>query len=212
MSLDELLPAIGDFILLVNLTIYFIGFSKRKAYKIFLLYLILVFLFEVVFWLLSHYKKNNLFLSHYFFLGQFLLLALFYHKILKENYQKKIAILLITIVPFILIIQYLVYPNKYYIFNLFEIFITSYSVIILTLFHLYNLLDKKKDYYYITIGLLLYLISSTTIFLSGNLYTVMNKVMHKEIWNLNAFMFVVCQCFIFMEYYINKTNNHLDDE
>lgn len=212
MSLDELLPAIGDFILLVNLIIYFIGFSKRKAYKIFLFYLILVFLFEVVFWVLSHYKENNLFLSHYFFLGQFLLLGLFYYEILKENYQKKIAILLITIVPLILLIQYLVYPNKYYIFNLFEIFITSYSVIILTLFHLYNLLDQKKDYYYITLGLLLYLITSTTIFLSGNLYTVMNKVMHKEIWNLNAFMFIVCQSFIFIEYYIKKTNNHLDDE
>lgn len=212
MNLDELLPIIGDFILLVNLIVYFIGFSKKKAYKIFLLYLILVALFETIFWILSHYKKNNLFLSHYYFISQLLLLGLFYYKILRENYQKKIAVLLMIIVPVILILQYIISPKKYYIFNLFEIFATSYSVIVLTLFHLYNLLDQKKEYYYISLGLLLYLISSTTIFLSGNLYTVMNKVMHKEIWSLNAFMFIVCQCFIFWEYYTNKTNNLLYDE
>ncbi|BAP32234.1 uncharacterized protein CHSO_3197 [Chryseobacterium sp. StRB126] len=110
-------------------------------------------------------------------------------------------------IPSVLIVQYIIDPEKYYVFNLFEIFVTSYSLIILALFHLYNILDTEKKYNYISLGLLLYLISSTVIFLSGNLYTVMNTTLHREIWVFNVVMFIVYQVFIFAEYFFSRRKN-----
>ncbi|RQO35547.1 hypothetical protein DBR39_17790 [Chryseobacterium sp. KBW03] len=204
----EILSLIGKGILLINLAVYCIGFSgSGKAYAFFIGYLALILLCEIVFYVMNYQKINNLFFSHYYLIGQFLLLGLFFHEILTEKYQKKTARTLLIIIPIVLVIQYIIYPEKYYVFNLFEIFVTSYSIIILALFHLYNILDTNKKYNYISLGLLLYLISSTVIFLSGNLYTVMNRKLHKEIWVFNVVMFIVYQIFILTEYLSSRRKN-----
>lgn len=199
---------IGKGILLINLAVYCIGFSGGgKAYTYFISYLAWILLCEIVFYVLNSQKINNLFFSHYYLIGQFLLLGLFFHEILTEKYQKKTARTLLIIIPVVLVIQYIIYPEKYYVFNLFEIFVTSYSIIILALFHLYNILDTQKKYNYISLGLLLYLISSTVIFLSGNLYMVMNRKLHKEIWVFNVVMFIVYQIFILTDYLSSRKKN-----
>ncbi|MFZ4929330.1 hypothetical protein [Chryseobacterium sp. Mn2064] len=204
----EILSLVGKGILLINLVVYCIGFfGSGRAYTFFISYLAWLLICEVVFYVLNYQKINNLFFSHYYLIGQFLLLGLFFHEILTETYQKKTARFLLAIIPAVLVIQYIMYPEKYYVFNLFEIFVTSYSIIILALFHLYNTLDAQKKYNYISLGLLLYLISSTVIFLSGNLYTVMNSQLHKEIWVLNVVMFIVYQIFIFTEYLSSRKKN-----
>lgn len=204
----EILSLIGKGILLINLAVYCIGFSKTgKAYTFFISYLAWILICEIVFYVLNSQKINNLFFSHYYLIGQFVLLGLFFHEILSEKYQKKTALILLMSIPVILFIQYMIYPEKYYVFNLFEIFVTSYSIIILALFHLYNILDTEKKYNYISLGLLLYLISSTVIFLSGNLYTVMNRKLHKEIWVFNVIMFIVYQIFILAEYLSSRRKN-----
>ncbi|MBO9690574.1 hypothetical protein [Chryseobacterium sp.] len=204
----EILSLIGKGILLINLAVYCIGFSKTgKAYTFFISYLAWILICEIVFYVLNSQKINNLFFSHYYLIGQFVLLGLFFHEILTEKYQKKTALILLMSIPVILFIQYMIYPEKYYVFNLFEIFVTSYSIIVLALFHLYNILDTEKKYNYISLGLLLYLISSTVIFLSGNLYTVMNRKLHKEIWVFNVVMFIVYQIFILAEYLSSRRKN-----
>ncbi|WP_079242239.1 hypothetical protein [Chryseobacterium indologenes] len=204
----EILSLIGKGILLINLAVYCMGFSRAgKAYTFFISYLAWILICEIVFYVLNSQKINNLFFSHYYLIGQFLLLGLFFHEILIEKYQKKAARTLLIIIPVVLVIQYIIYPEKYYVFNLFEIFVTSFSIIILALFHLYNILDTKKKYNYISLGLLLYLISSTVIFLSGNLYTVMNRKLHKEIWVFNVVMFIVYQLFILIDYFSSRKKN-----
>ncbi|WP_426479082.1 hypothetical protein ACP3T3_06430 [Chryseobacterium sp. CBSDS_008] len=204
----EILSLIGKGILLINLAVYGIGFSRSgKACAFFISYLAWILLCEIVFYVLNSQKINNLFFSHYYLIGQFVLLGLFFHEILTEKYQKKTARTLLVTIPIVLVIQYMIDPEKYYVFNLFEIFVTSYSIIILALFHLYNILDTEKKYNYISLGLLLYLISSTVIFLSGNLYTVMNRKLHKEIWVLNVVMFIVYQIFILTEYLSSRRKN-----
>lgn len=204
----EILSLIGKGILLINLAVYCIGFFRAgRAYTFFISYLAWILLCEIVFYVLNYQRINNLFFSHYYLIIQFVLLGLFFHEILTENYQKNIARFLLVTIPLVLIVQYIIDPEKYYVFNLFEIFVTSYSIIILALFHLYNILDTEKKYNYISLGLLLYLISSTVIFLSGNLYTVMNRKLHKEIWVFNVVMFIVYQLFILGEYFSSRRKN-----
>ncbi|MFP3834186.1 hypothetical protein [Chryseobacterium sp. SIMBA_028] len=204
----EILSLIGKGILLINLAVYCIGFSHSgRAYAFFISYLAWILICEIVFYVLNYQRINNLFFSHYYLIVQFLLLGLFFHEILTEKYQKNIARFLLVGIPSVLIVQYIIDPEKYYVFNLFEIFVTSYSLIILALFHLYNILDIEKKYNYISLGLLLYLISSTVIFLSGNLYTVMNTNLHREIWVFNVVMFIIYQLFIFAEYFFSRRKN-----
>ncbi|MBP2615088.1 hypothetical protein [Chryseobacterium jejuense] len=204
----EILSLIGKGILLINLAVYCIGFSRSgRAYTFFISYLAWILICEIIFYVLNYQRINNLFFSHYYLIIQFVLLGLFFHEILTEKYQKNTARFLLMMIPSVLIVQYIIDPEKYYVFNLFEIFITSYSLIILALFHLYNILDTEKKYNYISLGLLLYLISSTVIFLSGNLYTVMNTNLHREIWVFNVVMFIVYQIFIFAEYFFSRRKN-----
>ncbi|SDJ07989.1 hypothetical protein [Chryseobacterium jejuense] len=204
----EILSLIGKGILLINLAVYCIGFFRSgRAYTFFISYLAWILICEIVFYVLNYQRINNLFFSHYYLIIQFILLGLFFHEIVTEKYQKNIARFLLVSIPSVLIVQYIIDPEKYYVFNLFEIFVTSYSLIILALFHLYNILDTEKKYNYISLGLLLYLISSTVIFLSGNLYTVMNTNLHREIWVFNVVMFIVYQIFIFAEYFFSRRKN-----
>ncbi|UCA61125.1 MULTISPECIES: hypothetical protein [Chryseobacterium] len=204
----EILSLIGKGILLINLAVYCVGFfHSGRAYTFFISYLAWILICEIIFYVLNYQRINNLFFSHYYLIIQFVLLGLFFHEILTEKYQKNIARFLLIMIPTVLIVQYIIDPEKYYVFNLFEIFVTSYSLIILALFHLYNILDTEKKYNYISLGLLLYLISSTVIFLSGNLYTVMNTNLHKEIWVFNVVMFIVYQLFIFAEYFFSRRKN-----
>lgn len=204
----EILSLIGKGILLINLAVYCVGFfHSGRAYTFFISYLVWILICEIIFYVLNYQRINNLFFSHYYLIIQFVLLGLFFHEILTEKYQKNIARFLLIMIPTVLIVQYIIDPEKYYVFNLFEIFVTSYSLIILALFHLYNILDTEKKYNYISLGLLLYLISSTVIFLSGNLYTVMNTNLHKEIWVFNVVMFIVYQLFIFAEYFFSRRKN-----
>ncbi|WP_133532056.1 hypothetical protein [Flavobacterium dankookense] len=76
----------------------------------------------------------------------------------------------------------------------------SLPLMIYTTFHLYNLLNEKKYFYYINIGLLLYLFGSTVVFLS---YRLLSLIATKEIinitWSLNIYMYVIYQLFILKE-------------
>ena len=73
-------------------------------------------------------------------------------------------------------------------------------------FHLYNLLNKEKYFYYINIGLLLYLFGSSIVFLS---YRLLSMIASSEVtnitWSLNIYMYVIYQLFILKELIPKKT-------
>ena len=92
----------GILFLFINIIVFFKSYrSNSLAIKFFSFYLILTFLIQV---LNSYYfktKRNNLYLSHYYFIGQFILLSLFFKQLLKSVYKKTITaglyIVLITL-------------------------------------------------------------------------------------------------------------------
>ena len=78
-------------ILLLNLIIV-LGFSNQgKAYTIFTWYLGMIFMYSNGIEILIELNIMNLFLSHFYFIGQFVLLSFFYLTILKEAFQKRIV-------------------------------------------------------------------------------------------------------------------------
>ena len=53
------------------------------------LYLFLMTLIQLSSDLMAIYKMNNIFFAHYYFIGQFILLSLFFKQLLKNTFQKK---------------------------------------------------------------------------------------------------------------------------
>ncbi|AWI25776.1 hypothetical protein HYN49_07605 [Flavobacterium pallidum] len=197
----EILALTGYSVLLINLVLfaYKIQYNKTAPYRIFTLYTAIILIIQVASYTLSYYKVHNLFLSHFYFILQFILLSLFYHALLKEKFQKKIVKMGLATVLLALSIQYTLIPGLFFKFNLFEIFLTSFTLIIFSTFHFYNLLNQKKEFYYINSGILVYLFGSTVLFLTGNLVSSLSSEVNTITWTLNAFLYVIYQLFVLVE-------------
>jgi hypothetical protein len=140
---------------------------------------------------------ENLFLSHFYFGLQFLILSFFYYYLMKDHFQRKTIKISLIVCLAALGIQYALDWSLFFKFSLLEIFITSLPLIIFATFHLYNLLNEEKKYYYITTGLLIYLFGSTIVFLTANLLiSLKSRIAFEQIYNLNVYLYVVYQLFI----------------
>jgi hypothetical protein len=208
--MNEIFIYIGILILLVNLILFIKGFPMQgKAYTIFTWYLGVMFSVQIISNILMRLNIMNLFLSHFYFIGQFVLLSFFYVIILKEEFQIKIVKVSLVLVLLVLSIQYAYNKSLFFAFNLFEIFITSFLLIIYATFHFYNMLNEKKEFYYINIGVLMYLFGSTILFLVGNLTTLLSPKRSLITWTFNAFLYVVFQLFILVEWRKNFSNKNI---
>lgn len=199
----------GELILLLNLILFIKGFPNQgKAYRIFTGYLGTILIIEVLSGILKRLHIHNLFLSHFYFIGQFIILSFFYLAILKNAHQKKIIQIGFVAGLLALAIQYGFDTSLFFTFNLFEIVITSFLLIVFATVHFYNMLNEKKEFYYINIGILMYLFGSTILFLVGNLTAKLSPKMSYVTWTLNAFFYIVYQFFVFVEWkksFSNKT-------
>lgn len=204
----DLIADVGNVFLLVNVVLYLIGFFKHgRAYKIFSIYLVVIFMIQMMVSLLQYYSLNNLYLSHFYFVSQCIILSFFYHALHLNGLQKKIMKTGNVLAFFVLGIQYALDPSLFFQLNLLEIFITSFLVIVYATFHLYNLLTRSKEFYFVTFGVLLYLFGSTLIFLAGNLSISYHLRFVFSIWILNAALYVVYQWFILLEWIKNYSKS-----
>ncbi len=190
-----------DFFLLINIILFFVGFSRNgKAYKIFTLYLLVIFIGEMISKIMIHNKYQNISMSHYYFILQFIFLSFFYLEILVLPIQKKILKIGLIIIPIALVIQYILNPKLIFIFNLFEVFICSFSIVVYAAFHFYNMLNEKRLFYYINSGILIYLFGSTIIFLSGNVLIIKATGLSYYLVYINAFLYIFYLTMIFIEW------------
>lgn len=200
--MNQILAYIGYFFLLLNFILFLKSIAhKGKAYKLFVFYLGLILIVQILSEFLIRQKTNNLYLSHFYFIGQFVVLSLFYFNLLKKvALQRKIVKGGLIVVLLVLGLQYFNDPSLFLKFNLFEIFITSFVIIIYAAFHFYNLLNEKKEFYYINIGILMYLFGSTVLFLAGNFMTSLSPEINQLPWIFNSFLYIVYQVFILIEW------------
>lgn len=200
--LKEIFEYLGLLILLINVLLYSRSYRNIKsvAFKIFSFYLITSFLILITSIILWKLKMNNLYLSHFYFIIQFLILSFFY-KQLFNIIQNKIVNTIIISVSIILTIQYISNPDLLYKFNVFEVFITSFPLIVYSIIHLYNSLTKKGEFMYINAGVLIYLSISTLIFILGDYISVYKSDSPiSEIWLINKVLYIVYLLLILIEW------------
>lgn len=204
----EIVADLGYLLLLLNTIFFFMGFSKNgKAYKIFTFYLCVMFFIQIIVGILQYMRIDNLFLSHFYFIIQFVLLSFFYLNLNFKNFQSIIVKIGFVFCLAVLAFQYALNPSVFFEFNLFEIFITSFLLIVYATFYLYNLLNEKKEFYYINFGILTYLFGSTVLFLVGNLVAKMKPEFNDVPWILNSILYVFYQILILLEFKVSFYKN-----
>ena len=203
-SIIKNMAEFGYVLLFINTLLYFLRLKKQKEkpYKTLFFYLLSIGVIQII----AEYYQNrlggNLFLTHYYFISQSIFLSFFYYQIIKSQIIK---ILIKITVPFTLIsltVQYYIYPELYYVFNVYEIFICIIPIVIYALNHLFQTLGShNKKYIYITSGILIYFLPHALVFSSGNLMPDLSEKVNQVIWIINVVLYLVYLLLIFIEWY-----------
>ena len=169
--------------------------------KVFLVYLVSLCLIETACHIIGILKPNsNFFISHFYFIFQFTFLSYFYYTLFESNFFKKTII--VIYVSQIIVLAYMYYSDTslFWKFNHYEIIATSIILVFYALYFIYKELDKVHFYYNFSIGLILYLLCSISIFLYGNLELVLMDDPYIDIWIFNTIFYILFQFMIFREY------------
>lgn len=192
-------------LIVINTFVYILRLKEnknKKTYKLFCLYLFCALIINICVFTLAAFKEHNLFLSHYYFILQFVILSLFYRSLFTKPQKRLVDVLLVLIIT-ILGFQFAILPELYFKFNTTEVFMTSSPIIVYSVIHLYNSLSKSSKYMYINIGVLIYLTISTLIFILGDYLSEVSYEAGKNIWFINKVMYASYLILIFIEWWKN---------
>ncbi|GGI56505.1 hypothetical protein [Winogradskyella haliclonae] len=202
------LEDIGFFFLIVNTVLFLVGLKKaknKKEYYVFTIYLISISVISGIMSYLASYEENNLFLSHYYFVVQFILLSWFFYELFQKR-QKKLVVKFTGIVVFTLAILYLTGEIAYYSvepFNPLEVFICSFPIIVYSIIHLYNSLNNTLNYAYVNTGILVYISISTLVFILASVLNNPESYSMQVVdilWEFNSAFFLLYHVLIFVEW------------
>lgn len=195
---------VGLAMLLANCFLYIKKIKgKDNLYRIITYYLTTLLGIEIFCNLIGILKPSaNIFISHFFFNFQFLFLSIFFYFFYKNTLIKKIIIGTYIVISITLLYQYISEPKTFWEFNIFEVAAVSFILIIYSLGAVYQMLeDKSPRYYYFLIGLILYLLPSSIIFLSGNFDLVfIKRPIFVDIWIFNSLGYIIYQYFVHREW------------
>ena len=199
--MDDFLIYSGYLILLLNLILYsYSFFRKGKANVFFVAYLAFAFLMQFSMEVMYFLRMKNQFVINIFFAGQMILLGLFYNSLLQIKNQKIFVKTTLAVSLLIFGFQLVLDPYQFVKLKLFEIILTSLLLVVYALIHFYNMLTDNKKYYYVSFGFVMYLLSSTVLFLVGNLSSGLSDDVKFLTWIFNAFLILVLQFFILYEW------------
>lgn len=199
-----LVSLVGLFFLLANAIRFYMTCKNRDIlYRIVTAYLVLLFCVELLCNIIGFlYPNSNFFLSHYYFVFQFITLNLFFYKSFSNKTLKQVIVIVFVSVMLFLGCQYYRKPSLYWEFNLVEIAITSIPLLFYAIYFIVlNLKKDKHNYFYFCNGLIIYLTSSAGIFLSGNSNSViLTEPFILDFWFFNSLFYILYQFMIYKEW------------
>lgn len=201
------LSLVGLFFLICNTILFFSNKKVReKTKKLFLWYLFSLCVVEITCHIIGFLSfGNNFFISHFYFYFQLIFISLLYKDLIANQTIKKIILIVLVLQTLILAGMYFKNPNSFWEFNVYEIISISLILIIYALYYIFSNLSTEHNYFNFSIGLVLYLACSITIFSSGNLELVLCKEPFIDIWIFNIIFYLIFQIFILKEFLYLKS-------
>ena len=103
-----------------------------------------------------------------------------------------VEILLIFVVSYLLI-KYLIFPESFFVFHYFDIYITIFPLIAYSIMYLYNEYEKPQELYYVNLGLLIYLLITFFCCLTWPLHSI--SIEEDYMKQFNFFMDIITEIF-----------------
>lgn len=197
----ELLYNSANYLLAFNILLFLKTVVREKIFIIFFCYLLTVGVIQFYSTYLFNKRINNIWLSHYYFISQFLFLSFFYYYLLKK---RKIRIVIGGIIIFTMVVftfQYLIEDHLFEKYNSLGIFFTQVVISSYAVIYFLNTLTKEKSYSYINSGIFIYMLTSSLIFAAGNLLVDTGPSLYMYFWVLNAFFCLLYQILINIEWW-----------
>ncbi len=186
-------------ILLINTIFSFIKSNERKIawLNILSFYLLGLFIIQITSDVTAYFTSDNLYFSHIYFYFQFIALGVFYHKLFKKHpKQQKFIRIYIFSTTIYLLIYYIISPAMWFKFNLSEIILTNYLLIVCSLMYNYNTLSKRRLLGYFNIGVTSYSILCCSLFLYGNVMAKVDLSSAIYVWALHFLAIIFFQLMI----------------
>ena len=192
---------LGNIVLALNTFLFFKSYRKKTvAFKIIAFYLLYVIIIQLRMDYLKSHGTHNLHYTHFYFIGQFVLLSSFYILEFKSKLLSNIIKIYLFIASLSLGLSYYLYPELIDKHNMFEVVITSIPLTVYSFIFLVKRIDSNnKKFIYLNSGLFVYITCSTLIFIAGNFKSDL-KIF---IWFFNAFLYLVYQLLTSLEWYKN---------
>ena len=204
------------FVYLISYGLLFLAFlyiitnskkTKDKAYLMFCFYLIIVGLIDAIAGTFAFFKKYNLFLTHYYFVAEFITLSLFFRELVTFK-QRKLVNILIVSVSFVLLSLFTLSVFGYYNlkpFDPLQVIICALPLLIFSMIHLYNSMSTSLKFIYVAVGVLFYKTISVLIFMLLN-FANMNDYFDGFsglLWDLNRVCLIIYFVLILFEWFKN---------
>lgn len=193
----------------------FAFFTKTKRVKSLLwfkYYMWAILIVQLVTHTLTTLSIKNLFLSHFYFIFQFVTVSYFYKNLFKSNLLKKIISYILLLVLIILATNYALAPHQFFEFNTIEVFACSLPLVVYSSIYLFRSIETmNKKWIYFSGGLIVYLLSSSLVFSGADI--ILQKYISDKgflnFWTLNNIIYIIYQLLLSFEWYENfrKKNN-----
>jgi hypothetical protein len=202
MSLEDIF---SHFLIVASILLailYVLRFQKKgSSYKWFTGYLVLVAVIQIWMAIYAAFTWNNLFMSHFYFIGQFITFSFFYYHLL----HKKWIVWVLGAGMLFLTIQYIKNPGLFFVFNSYGISITQTILVFYALLYFYKSLTNQGAFLLVNTGIFFYLITSILYFASFNLFLELDFDREWKIYvfRLHNTLYFVFEILIFIEWYKN---------
>lgn len=206
MSLLDIFSDSSTLILILNAALYskFIR-SNDLAYKYFAIYLLCTAVNQLTGTILFELEIPNLYLANTYLIMQFLMLSLFYYEIFKEQKKRKYILVMMFILLTVLGVQYAWTPDLFFQYNTVGVIVTSTVLILYSIIYFFNYIsDKELKLYLVNSGILIYLLGTILLFSIANIGLKLEQETEIALWILNAFIFLVFQVIILVQWYIDR--------
>ncbi|MEP2935262.1 MAG: hypothetical protein ABJM06_06065 [Gilvibacter sp.] len=190
--------------------LYAIGLKNKKtAYKIFTFYLILIALIQLGSFYVGrgYLSKPNIFYSHFYYLGQFILLTAFFATLLNRKWLYWFLVPILAYAAFGFIND----PGSFYRYNTVGMTLTHGLLVVYSVLYLYKSISDNGDFIIVSSGIFLYLLSSTLIFASQNVLTDLgvSREVNDILIKVNLILYLIFLILINIEWI--KNYSLLDD-
>jgi len=162
----------------LNVLLYSLQLLRRNSewLRIITLFLWLMLLIQIGAEVARLIFKFNIPFFHIYTYSQSVIFGLFYLRICHNSMQKKIIKGYLWLMTLILVVFYTLKPDAFMTFNLPEVVITNYLLVVASFFYLYNIISGSRTFIYITLGVLVCAALDISVFLFADfLITLQDK-------------------------------------